>query len=398
MRKAWAVLWTVYFASVVVVINQFKVPPVMGILMDQLHLSPVMAGWTMSIFSVTGIILALPAAFILGRLGSKASGLVGLGCSVLGCVIGAISPGSEVLLLGRVVEGLGMGLIGVIAPATIAMHFKHGELGLPMGIWATWVGMGCIIAFSVALPIESAFGWRGIWWFGAMISLVAFVLFAVVVTNPKSQHDGDAAAKAEKTRIPYLEGFRTPGIWMLSLMFFAMVFCFASLATWVPQYFVQVLGASPAAANSFVTTRFIASIFGSVIGGLLLTKFRNHKTMMIVFMIGAGLVYAFTFSMSKAMILPLMIFGGMFSELVAVAVFTMAPAVMPTAILGGLAMGLVSLFQFISQLVGPPIVGSAVASGNWFSADYPMWAVMAVGVVISIVFAIFVKPRQQLDL
>lgn len=393
MRK-WVVFVAVYFAGIVVVINQFKVPPVMQALMTELHLSPVMAGWTMSIFSFTGIVLAIPAAWLLGKLHSKLSGLIGLGCSVLGCVIGALAGTPESLLIGRVIEGLGMGLIGVIAPSVIAMYFNHSELGLPMGIWSSWVGIGSTVAFSVGLPIQNAFTWRGFWWFGAILSLLAFVLYAVIVRDPERIPDAAASAKPAAIRIPYAEGFKTPGVWLLGLVFFAMVFCFASLATWIPQYFIRVLGTSPAAANSYVTVRFVASIVGGLISGYIMTKVPNHKGLLIIFMVGAGIVYAFTFSMSLGMVIPLMIIGGMFSDAVAVAVFTMAPNAMPTPVLGGLALGLVSMLQYIAFLMGPPIIGKAISGGNWNTANYPLWIVMIGGVVVTIAFAIL-KPAKK---
>ena len=54
-----------YLAGVAVALNQSKVPPVMQVLLQSLHMDPATGGWLMSAFAVAGIILGLPAAFVL---------------------------------------------------------------------------------------------------------------------------------------------------------------------------------------------------------------------------------------------------------------------------------------------------------------------------------------------
>ena len=92
MRK-WIIFTVVYLACVVAVMNQFKVPPVMGILMGQFGVDTVIGGLLMSICSIMGVFLAFPGAVILRRLGPTRSGLAGLGCIVLGCAVGAAAIG-----------------------------------------------------------------------------------------------------------------------------------------------------------------------------------------------------------------------------------------------------------------------------------------------------------------
>src|SRR5262245_33977733 len=83
-RYAWVVLIVVFLASVAAPLNQFKVPPLMPVLMKAFSLNLSQAGWLMSIFALTGLILALPAGLILGRIGAKVTGLIALACVVAG--------------------------------------------------------------------------------------------------------------------------------------------------------------------------------------------------------------------------------------------------------------------------------------------------------------------------
>jgi MFS family permease len=116
-------LFVVFLASAAAPLNQFKVPPMMPLLMESFQLDLSMAGLLMSIFAVTGFILALPAGFIPQRLGPKAAGLIAAGCTVIGAVVGALSSSTGLLLASRAIEGIGIGLIAVVAPAIVGMWF-----------------------------------------------------------------------------------------------------------------------------------------------------------------------------------------------------------------------------------------------------------------------------------
>ena len=161
-KKAWAVMLAVYFASIAAAVNQFKVPPVMQRLMAELGLDMVAGGWAMSVFSVAGLVLAIPTALILRRWGLKLTGTVAMGCTLTGAVVGALSPSATALMAGRLIEGAGSGLIAIIAPAAISAWFPARERGMPMGLWATWVPVGNVIMFNLAHPLMEPFGWRSV--------------------------------------------------------------------------------------------------------------------------------------------------------------------------------------------------------------------------------------------
>ena len=84
----------------------------------------------MSVFALTGLILSLPAGILLQNYGPKKLGLVALGCLALGAVMGALAKEPGMLLFSRVIEGSGMGLIAVVAPAVIAMWFPPEKQGI----------------------------------------------------------------------------------------------------------------------------------------------------------------------------------------------------------------------------------------------------------------------------
>jgi hypothetical protein len=70
-KYAWVILVVVYFAGVVAPFNQFKVPPIMPLLMARFHLDLTEAGLLMSIMAAIVLVLAIPASIVLQRFRPK---------------------------------------------------------------------------------------------------------------------------------------------------------------------------------------------------------------------------------------------------------------------------------------------------------------------------------------
>ena len=83
-------------------------------------------------------------------------------------------------------EGIGMGLLGVVAPASIAMWFPQEKQGAPMGIWATWVPTGSLAMYILAPALGTSAGWQAVWWVGAGFTLVVMLAYGLLMRAPKS--------------------------------------------------------------------------------------------------------------------------------------------------------------------------------------------------------------------
>ena len=128
----------------------------MPLLMAGFHLDLTQAGVLMSIMAAIGLILAIPASIVLQRLGPKTTILVALGFLACGSLFGALAANFAWLFGSRILEGVGSGLMGVAAPATISMWFPPEQRGAPMGIWATWVPIGTVMVYNLAPALSSS--------------------------------------------------------------------------------------------------------------------------------------------------------------------------------------------------------------------------------------------------
>jgi MFS family permease len=382
-RKAWMVMLAAYLAGIAIALNQSKVPPVMQALLRDLHMDTATGGWLMSAFAVAGIVLGIPAAFALAKLGPKIAGLIAIGCTLAGSIIGALSTSPAGLLGGRVVEGIGLGLIAVIAPAVISMWFPPEKRGTPMGIWASWLPVGGFIIYNLAAPLLGSFGWQGIWWFGALFALVAFAIYAVTVSAPPAIET--ANDQAREARASFGKMLWNPASWILALVFGTFTFAFAGYATWTPTYFTQGLGLSLEAASFYASLGSLAVIPGAIIAGRVIDRVRNRHLVMTVALALSGVLLFWCFQLDSVnAIVPYTLTVSFVAGFVPTAAFTLAPETMPDLRWAGLALGIISVGQNLGMFFGPPIVGNLIAGGNWAAGVIPLVIAAAIGVVASI--------------
>src|SRR4030042_4581494 len=90
-RSPWLMLGVILLTTVAASLNQFKVPPILPLLMDAFHMPAGQAGLLMSVFAVTGLVLALPVGFLSQKLGYRSTGVIAVSFIVFGAAAGAVS-------------------------------------------------------------------------------------------------------------------------------------------------------------------------------------------------------------------------------------------------------------------------------------------------------------------
>lgn len=398
-QRAWLVTGAAYIAGVAVALNQTKVPPVMQVLIDQLHIDTVTGGWLMSSFAIAGILLALPAAMMLERLGPKRAGLIALGCTMLGSTFGALAANAALLLVGRVVEGIGLGLIIVVSPAVISMWFPPEQRGLPMGIWATWMPVGSFTIYNLSGVLLPFFGWQGVWWFGVLFAFVAFILYAFCVTSPEAAPPGRASATGprELTRVVLY-----PPMLVLAGVFAAYTLGFAGFGTWAPTYFADALGIAPAAARLDASLSSLAVIPSLIVAGWVLNRIKKRELVLALSLLVVGALMAWAFRLGDTgTVVPYMLALGTAAGFIPTTVFTLAPEMAPRSGPAGapqqigVALGMVSIGQNLGMFIGPPLIGWVIAQGHWEMGNVPLMLTMALGAAASLLLVSWRMGARQ---
>lgn len=390
-RYAWVILAVVFIAGLAAPLNQNKVTPLLTMLMDTFQVNLSQAGFLTSVFAITGLLLALPAGLILQRLGLKISGLIAMGSLVIGSALGAVSTTYTLLLISRVIEGVGLGLIAVIGPAAIAIWFPPEKQGLPMGVWSTWMPAGIILISIVAPGMAVAMGWQSVWWFSAGFSLVAFILVAFFMRMPhmnKEKHD--AAHEKGNPITGMIQALSNRDVWLLALAFTCFNLAVMSLMSYYPTYLIQVQGFTPVQASLPLILGTTASLFASIIAGAILDKAPSRKLFILIPFVCIAVLNLFPFRIPAEYAWVWMVVNGIVGGgPLAVATFSYVPWIMKKTEWAGLGMAAVVMGQNLGVLIGTPLFGAIVEKSGWVAGGIWMIPVLMLGLVSTL----FIKTK-----
>jgi EmrB/QacA subfamily drug resistance transporter len=154
---------------------QSLVSPVLPTIQHDLHTSQGTVTWVLTAWALSASV----ATPLLGRIGDmigkERTLLVALGAIAVGCLIAALAPTIGILIVGRVVQGLGGAVFpvsfGIIRDEFPARRVASAIGGLS-GVIAAGGGLGTVLAG----PITAALGWRWLFWIPIAVVIVTGVL------------------------------------------------------------------------------------------------------------------------------------------------------------------------------------------------------------------------------
>jgi DHA2 family methylenomycin A resistance protein-like MFS transporter len=123
-------------------------------------------------------ILLIPGGELVDRFGARRLALSGLALFALGAAAGALVSSFGALLVARVIQGAGAGLVSPAALAGAVSGFPPERRGTALGVWGASAGTSNLAGPLLGGLLTVAFGWRADWW--ALVPLTALVALAVV--------------------------------------------------------------------------------------------------------------------------------------------------------------------------------------------------------------------------
>ena len=383
-RSAWFTVFVLLTASVAAPLNQFKVPPVLPLLMDAFGLSVGRAGLLMSVFAVTGLILALPAGFIFQKLGYRITGLLAVGSVIVGASIGGVSTSTGVMLISRVIEGVGLSFMTVVAPAVIAIWFPADKRGTPMGVWATWVPLGSTVMLVVAPLLVGRWNWQGVWWFGCLFAVVGWILYYFFI-KPAPVQSADIGSSVAIERVTGRDLGPVLGnrdLWLISFLFGCFNLVFIAFLTWTPTYLNAIRGMSLARASLLISVVTIFATVSLPISGWISDRVGSRKLVCVAPMILLMLLWPLVFFVREGGFLPLVIAIGLLCGFIPTGVFSGGVEAVGDERLAGMAMAMIQVGQNAGMLFGPLVFGWIVqVTGGWQIAFWTLVPICAAGAI-----------------
>ena len=387
----WGIIFVAFAAGVIGAAHVGKIPVALPAMRSGLGLDLVGAGWVVSVFSTTGIVLGTTAGLVSDRFGHGITAICGMVLLALGSILGGFAWDGASLLAARFAEGLGFLAVVVAVPSIISQSAHGDDRRLAVGMWGSFMPAGMALALLAAPWLLAAVDWRGTWFVMAGISLAWAGVMAVSFRGaPGSGRAGDAQT-AWRGLIATL---RARGPWLLAFCFGFYTLSWLALMVWLPTFVVERRGGSVGLAATLTLIAVAINFPGNLTGGWLLS--RGIRWSHLAAIGGVALV-----------VCGPLIYLDLLDDLPrygACLVYSFASGMVPAAVLGGAPYfapgprqigatnGLIIQGSHLGQFIGPPLVAAAVAySGSW-QAGAGVFVASGFGVLI---FAALIAREER---
>jgi len=376
---AWLQLALLLILSAFTIMAQMKIAPIQPLVMDAFNMNIAAVGWLTSAFSLVGMTISLIAGSIIAKKGARFALVIASAAIALGALLGAVSTGAVALMAGRVLEGIGAGLVFVGVPSAIAEWFPGKHRGLAMGIWSADMPLGAIIILVSGPAIASVAGWRAELWFVAIVSAVAFLLVLLFYRSPDTANTTTPAVDHTQGASP-TGVLRNRNLWLLAAVFFLQNLCIAgAVMIYYPTFLVEHRGIELTIAGTLTAVNaFGMMIFGPIAGAAV---DRLGATNILRWGV-AGTVACLALSFAVEAVPLILLFSfliGVASAALPASIYTLVPDVVEDARLVGPAMGVLGVMRGLGSLLGPVLMGSLVLVLGWMPAASVIVVLMATG-------------------
>lgn len=367
--RAWVVATIAIIASILISANNNKLPATMSLVIPALGIDTGAAGNIMSLTGYVGFVLAFVAASIIMKFGTKKSTLMVLICALMGAVISAFATSYTMLVIGRLIEGVGYACIGTVIPVLFSEWFPPSKRGVPMGVFSVWVPLGSMFImgtsgffFNQADPAS----YHSVFWFVAILLAIITIVWAAAVRSPQVSYlEQESGTNAEKPKVS--EGFKSLSCWIAMIAFAAFSLGTACVMNFETLYMVQTMSMEQAAANGMLNIANIAVVVGGVGIGFVMNVVRSNKgrlTILVVCSAVLGACFSLAYNVSDALLIPWLIVFGLSNGVVPAIFFTMVAEIAPRPALASVSSTLMSCGQCVGGILFG-VVGAVVAAAGW---------------------------------
>jgi len=245
---------------------RLAISPLVPAITDDFVVSNAALGTALSLMWATYALTQFPSGIFGDRFGERRVILVALGLTAIASVLLAVSPSYEFFVLFTIVLGVGAGLHYTVATTYLTKQFA--DTGRAIGLHIAGGPVAGLVAPIAATLIAVRYGWRAGVLLGFFVAAPIFVLFAwrIRPTEP----DRPEQPMRERAELgAMVELLSRPSIAYTTLLSFLCAFVWQATASFLPTFFAEGQGLSPAIASALFSLYFVVhGLTQPLMGGL----------------------------------------------------------------------------------------------------------------------------------
>ncbi len=200
-RSAWLRLAACTGAAALLQLDGTLITVALPSVAHGLHVSGGTTSAVLSAYFAADALALIPGGELVDRFGARRLALLGLALFAVGALVGALAGSFTVLIVARVIQGAGAGLVSPAALAGAVSGFPPERRGSALGIWGASAGMSNLIGPLLGGILTVVFGWRANWW--ALLPLTAAAALAIARLVPSVVHGEEEGGSPALNRIVF---------------------------------------------------------------------------------------------------------------------------------------------------------------------------------------------------
>lgn len=182
-KKANLVFTTLLTGAIVTSLLQTSLTTALPKIMQELSLTALKAQWLTSAFSLAMAIMVPISAYLIKRYTTRQIFISSMILFSFGSLLSWYGSNFTVLLLGRIFQALGSGIVLPLTQVVIMTLYPTEKQGTAMGILGLASGAAPVIAPTLTGIVIDSWGWRSIFLITGIISLVIVIFATFSVKN-----------------------------------------------------------------------------------------------------------------------------------------------------------------------------------------------------------------------
>ena len=190
-KKMLMINFVMLFGGFIAILNQTLLTPALPSIMKEMHVNASTAQWlTTGFMLVNGIMIPI-TAYLIDRFTTRKLFFVSMGLFTLGTFIAAISNSFSMVLLARILQAAGAGILMPMGQTIMLLTIPRQYRGVGMGMIGLVMGCAPAIGPVVAVFVIDAFGWHVLFYAMVPLALLTIVVAYFYLENMGETTDLD---------------------------------------------------------------------------------------------------------------------------------------------------------------------------------------------------------------
>ncbi len=190
-KKMLMINFVMLFGGFIAILNQTLLTPALPSIMKEMHVDASTAQWlTTGFMLVNGIMIPI-TAYLIDRFTTRKLFFVSMGLFTLGTFIAAISNSFSMVLLARILQAAGAGILMPMGQTIMLLTIPRQYRGVGMGMIGLVMGCAPAIGPVVAGFVIDAFGWHVLFYAMVPLALLTIVVAYFYLENMGETTDLD---------------------------------------------------------------------------------------------------------------------------------------------------------------------------------------------------------------